>query len=64
MASFSGEGLRDIVDFTVFRNRCYAGTESVPPAKFEGSAYGVFLPVTAESFHGGRNQMNVLSMLF
>ncbi|EFU0742957.1 hypothetical protein JT651_004382 [Escherichia coli] len=52
MASFSGEGFRDIVDFTVFRNRRYTGTKSVPPAKFEGSASGFFFLVTAESFHG------------
>ncbi|HFF9410855.1 TPA: hypothetical protein ACGFB9_004516, partial [Escherichia coli] len=45
---------RDIADFTVFRNRRYAGTESVPPAKFEGSTSGFFLPVTAEGFHGRR----------
>ncbi|EMS0080124.1 TPA: hypothetical protein IBK98_004777 [Escherichia coli] len=52
MASFSGEGFRDNVDFTVFRNRYYAGTESVQSEVINAAVSGVSFPAEAESIHG------------
>ncbi|HEA6327040.1 TPA: hypothetical protein RXG71_005574 [Escherichia coli] len=62
MACFFGEGFRDIVDFTVFRNRRYRGTESVQSEVINAAVSGFFFSAETESFHGGWAYIPLISV--